>query len=177
MISWYLAARSVRLVSGTIALFFVGVWLGESLRIASVTTAAILALLWFGGVTYEVRSELRLPRAHLGSRLLLGSAVVTWLIAIGVGWSTGGNGANRAFNECVDSGEAVRAKLEEYRAENGEFPAELEEVYAGAVPCSRVMRGTILQYQRRPGGYSMSFGDWLVIHSSTDEEGFLALKN
>ena len=80
-----------------------------------------------------------------------------------------------AFNDCVANAESVRPLLRDYKRRHGEFPGSLSKLGA-ALPCQRLLRGTLLAYEPSGDGYDLYFGDWLVTHSASDSHGFGARK-
>lgn len=83
--------------------------------------------------------------------------------------------SNRAFNECVGRGEEVRIKLSEYHQQFGQYPDSLQQLPAFSL-CSRILRPSLLVYQKTNGGYMLSFKDWLVEHSATETYPFMGHK-
>lgn len=84
-------------------------------------------------------------------------------VALGAGFTGGRDAAADAYNECVVRGPDVQQAIEEERNRAGAPPDSLADVYSNAVPCSRPLRGTLLNY-RRTGDetYQLAFGDWLT---------------
>jgi len=81
----------------------------------------------------------------------------------------------RTYNSCVEKAENIRTALSEFKTKNGNYPNALDELNM-PLPCSRCLRGTILEYESTGSNYKMWFKDWLVEHSATDKESFLAHK-
>jgi hypothetical protein len=52
-----------------------------------------------------------------------------------------------AFSECVEKGEEVRGKLNEFYQKQGHFPERLAHL-EGAELCGRILRPTLLEYER-----------------------------
>jgi hypothetical protein len=69
----------------------------------------------------------------------------------------------------------LRAILGDYKDKNSNFPETLQELHI-KLPCSRVLRGTILKYVKTETGYRIWFEDWLVEHSATESIPFTAHK-
>jgi len=87
----------------------------------------------------------------------------------------GGQSFGHAYNECVEKGEVVRTQLATYRSREGHFPDrlnQLDEFDLGG----RILRATVLEYERTEMGYTLSFRDWLVEHRATESEPFAAHK-
>ncbi len=144
-----------------------------------------LFALWFGEGTAPLRDALPLAGGITGSlvvalvvpgsgksRALAGIASLTlYAAAFFIGLESFG----RAFDECMDKGEEVRLLLSEYHDRTNKYPESLKDV-GGDRFCERVLRPTILEYERTNGGYHLSFRDWLVEHAATESESFLAHK-
>jgi len=81
----------------------------------------------------------------------------------------------RAYNTCIEEAEQIRIALSDFKTKNGKFPAVLADLNM-PLPCSRYLRGTILEYESTASNYQIWFKDWLVEHSATDKEPFLANK-
>jgi hypothetical protein len=81
----------------------------------------------------------------------------------------------RAFNECVRRGEEVRIVLAEYHRSHNVYPGALNQLRS-PIPCRRISRPTILTYERTKNGYTLSFRDWLVEHTASEEASFFAHK-
>ena len=81
---------------------------------------------------------------------------------------------NRAFNECVKRGEEVRMQLSEYHYKKNQYPEDLNQLEREL--CGRITRPTVLEYERTKAGYVLSFKDWLVEHTATETEPFMAHK-
>lgn len=82
---------------------------------------------------------------------------------------------NRAYNECLERGEEVRHQLGEYYEMHKQYPEHLSQLENFGL-CKRLIRPTILKYKRTREGYMLSFGDWLVEHTATESEAFMAHK-
>ena len=80
-----------------------------------------------------------------------------------------------AFGECVERGDEVRVQLSEYYKKKNHYPERLRQL-EGFSLCSRITRPTILEYERTKSGYVLSFKDWLVEHTATESEPFIAHK-
>lgn len=81
----------------------------------------------------------------------------------------------RAYNTCIEQAEQVRIALSEFKMKNGNYPLALDDLKI-SLPCSRCLQGTILEYESSGSEYKILFRDWLVEHSATDKEPFLAHK-
>lgn len=82
---------------------------------------------------------------------------------------------DHAFNDCVERGEEVRGLLREYYGKKSQYPERLNELEA-PLPCGRITRPTLLEYERREGGYILTLQDWLVQHTATESDPFMAKK-
>lgn len=80
-----------------------------------------------------------------------------------------------AFGECIENGEEVRAQLSEYHKRENQFPERLGQL-KGFKLCGRILRPTLLEYEKTRNGYVLSFRDWLVEHKATESEPFMAHK-
>ncbi|GEJ57742.1 hypothetical protein [Anaeromyxobacter diazotrophicus] len=99
------------------------------------------------------------------------------LVAVaGVGFLVGSRSRTRAYNECVEHGEAIRGGLRRYMEREGHYPATLEQAVAQGRMCLRPLRGTILRYSTTGHAYELQFGDHLVTWRATDREAFIARK-
>ncbi|MGD2111859.1 MAG: hypothetical protein PVI50_00625 [Gammaproteobacteria bacterium] len=87
----------------------------------------------------------------------------------------GGDAFKRAFDECLDSGEAVRDRLGICRHTNGRYTDRLDRL-AGNGLCSRILRPSLLDYETTRAKDVLSYGTWLVTHTATGSEPFLAHK-
>lgn len=66
-----------------------------------------------------------------------------------------------AFGECVEKGEEVRVLLSQYQKKEGRYPERLSQL-EGFRLCGRILRPTVLEYEKTKSGYVLSFKDWLV---------------
>ncbi len=105
-------------------------------------------------------------------KTLIGAASVA---LYAVGFTVGSISFSHAYNECVERGEEVRVQLSEYHEKKGRYPDYLNQL-EGFGLCERIIRPTVLQYERTSGGYVLSFKDWLVEHTATESEPFMAHK-
>jgi hypothetical protein len=146
-----------------------GWWLGEDARrhlldvgwVEPISVLGIAALGW------------RLGGPGRWSRL----TAITVLLALFVGaLLMGKRQAGNAFNDCVSRGEEVRRALTRYRDQHGEYPTQLSKIEARARCGRRMLRGDLLEYERRGAGYSLKFSDWLVSFSASEANPFIAQK-
>jgi len=75
----------------------------------------------------------------------------------------------------VDRGEEVRVQLSDYYQEENQYPERLSQL-EGRILCVRIIRDTVLEYERAKGGYVLSFKDWLLEHTATESVPFMAQK-
>lgn len=143
----------------------VGYWLGEGVGAGldvvplAIGLGASLAV----GFTFPGKSWLR----------IFGGVVA--LVLYAVAFYAGSLSFSRAFNECVARGEEVRARLNEYEKKHGQYPERISQLEVAA-PCSRIVRASILEYEKKNDAYVLSFKDWLVEHKATESESFMAQK-
>jgi hypothetical protein len=140
-------------------------WIGEGgtlffepLPYAPVLAGAVLAAAVFPGTWVR--------------RAMAGSACLVVIAAVYVG---GLHSYNCAFRECLRRCETVRARISEYRAENGSYPDSLASLQ-GPLPGRRILRPSILAYSRTQEGYELEFHDWLVEMKATESEPFAVIK-
>ena len=149
----------------TISLTFIAFWLGEAGK----------GLFQFFPYMVGLAGLVTVP--HLISkkwkyRTLSG---FTFLILFSAAFYMGDISFYRAYNICGEEAEEIRTALSEYKTKNGNYPAVLDDLNM-PLPCSRCLRGTILEYESTGSNYKVWFKDWLVEHSATDKEPFLAHK-
>ena len=156
--------RNIALVLTAVVVVF-GFWLGEggsppwalvpvvSAFVAALAVAvAVPAKIWFKSVSGA-------------------SVFVLYVVALFLGWLS----FTDAFAECVEKGEEVRAQLSEYHQKVGQFPECLSQLKRFKL-CGRILRPTVLVYEKTKNGYALSFHDWLVEHKATESEPFMAHK-
>ena len=141
---------------GLVALCAAGDWLGEGLERPLSGLASLSAMLTVVGL-----NALRGPVAHR-------RYAAVGVAAACLGFAFGQAAAQHAFNQCVDRGEDVRAALREFKARTGHYPDSLQQL-GQRLPGERLLRSNILQYERRGDAYTLSFSDWLVSHSVTQD--------
>ncbi len=123
------------------------------------------------GVVGGVSVGIAAPGKVISKTLLGGCALVLFVAT----WFAGAHAFNHAFNECVHRGEDVRVLLTRHYQERGEYPIELDALEA-PIPCGRITRPSVLVYEKTADGYELSFADWLVEHTATESEPFMAHK-
>jgi hypothetical protein len=97
--------------------------------------------------------------------------LVFYAVALFSGWLS----FTLAYGECVKRGEEVRVQLSKYYKEKSQFPERLSQL-EGFGLCRRIIRPTVLEYERTKDGYVLSFKDWLVEHRATESMPFMAHK-
>jgi len=110
-----------------------------------------------------------------GRRAMKVSAGAAMIAAYALAFFCGLASFGHAFNECVERGEEVRILLNEYHRSYSEYPETLNQLRSPA-PCARMSRPTLLTYERTTNGYALSFHDWLVDHTASEDRSFLADK-
>jgi hypothetical protein len=163
-----LNTTSRALLSITLALASVGlgVWFGEDASMLFPTSAVIAALIL---AAIAVSVSPRSPWIRVGAGLL-----TIGLFALG--WKVGSQRASQAYNACLNDGRQVLTALHAYQSSSGRYPESLAELNI-AIPCRRLLRGTLLEYRRRGDGFTLSFSDWLVSHDADETSaGFFANK-
>lgn len=110
-----------------------------------------------------------------GRAIKRASVGVAMVVLYGLIFLGGLSSFNQAFAECVERGEEVRVVLKEFHRTQSTYPERLDQLPT-AVPCRRISRRTILTYERTTSGYDLRFGDWLMEHTATESESFMAHK-
>jgi hypothetical protein len=98
-----------------------------------------------------------------------------FLVLFLLAFHLGSNSFYNAFNECLNKAEDVRIVLSNYKNKHGEYPEKLKDLNV-KIPGLRIMRGSLLQYERTNSGYKISFEDWLIERSATEASPFTARK-
>jgi len=157
--------RKTVLAGLLLGLAVLGLWLGEGGLRPSDT--ALLGAGVIGGLTVAMAAS-----GKVRGKALLGASS---LVIFSAAWFAGSHSLAHAFNECVDRGEDIRALLREYHEETGEYPVNLDRLKT-SIPCYQITRPSVLVYEKNAVGYKLSFGDWLVTHTATESEPFIAHK-
>ncbi|UXY17265.1 hypothetical protein N8I74_09725 [Chitiniphilus purpureus] len=97
------------------------------------------------------------------------------LVLFAITFSSGARSFDGAFNACIEQGEDIRILLKNYREETGHYPERLGELKQ-SIPCGRIARPTLLEYERSKAGYVIVFGDGLVEYTATESDGFMEKK-
>ena len=125
----------------------VGWGLGEGgIPLGSLTGAAALLILVFAaaGLAPSPRRKEKYYVMAVALILFLGS------------WSAGQAADRRAFAECLERGEEVRAALEVFRHEEGRYPESLKQL-AVDLPGRRRLQPDLLRYRRSGDDYELTF--------------------
>lgn len=142
-----------------------GLWLGEG---GSPPWAAVpVVSVFVGALAVAIVVPGRLWVKSVGG--------VGTFVLYAVAWFLGWLSFTSAFGECVEKSEEVRAKLSEYQKKEGRFPERLGQL-KGIKLCGRILRPTLLEYEKTKNGYVLSYQDWLVEHRATESEPFMTRK-
>jgi len=142
-----------------------GFWLGEG----GLQLQEILPIV--GGIVGCIAVTLVSP-GKLWKRAIAGVASLALFSAT---YFSGLQSFDYAFTECEKRGEEVGVLLKEYYGKENKYPTRLSQL-DGSIPCRRFTRPTLLDYERTTSGYVLSFRDWLVEHTATESEPFMAHK-
>ena len=149
----------------TITLPIVAFWLGEAGRGLLQIFPYVIGLIGMGTISYLMFKKWEY-------RIFFGFLFIVFYVAA---FYMGDISFSRAYSSCLKNGEQVRTYLSNYKTKHGKYPEVLDKLDV-ALPCSRCLRGTILEYEGTASTYELSFKDWLVEHSATDKESFIAHK-
>jgi hypothetical protein len=149
----------------TTIFLFIAFWLGEAGKGLFQISPYMVGLIGIISISYLISNNWKY-------RTISG---FTFLILFSVAFFMGDLSFYRAYNSCAEKAEGIRTSLSEFKTKNGNYPAELDKLNT-PLPCSRCLRGTILEYESTGSNYRIWFKDWLVEHSATDKEPFLAHK-
>ena len=156
--------KSIAVIS-TIIFLFVAFWLGEAGRGLFCIFPYIIGLIGIVAIPYLMSKRLKY-------RTIVGFLFIVFYAAA---FYMGGLSFYQAYNNCLEAAEQIRTDLSEYKNRNGRYPHVLDDLNI-PLPCSRCLRGTILEYESTSSNYKLWFKDWLVEHSATDKEPFIAHK-
>ena len=146
-------------------LLFVAFWFGESER-GMFQLAPYVVWLFGGAITTVLYSKSKKKRIILGATLTIFYSFFLY---------SGTTSFQKAYNSCVQDSESVRTALLKHKEKNGTFPASLDLLEMD-LPGKRFTRKNLLNYSQTNDGYKISFRDWLIEHTATESEGFLAHK-
>jgi len=142
-----------------------GFWLGEAGGPPLADLPIVIGIIGSAAVALAVA----------GRRVMKASAGVAMMAVFAFAFFGGLSSFDRAFNECFKQGEEVRILLLEYRLSNGLYPEALNQLRS-PMPCARIIRPSILSYERTTNGYTLGFRDWLVEHTASEDVSFFAHK-
>jgi hypothetical protein len=149
----------------SIVLLVVAFWLGEEGKGLFQIYPYMLGVIGFVTIPYLASKKWKY-RTAIG---------ITFTVLYFAAFYSGELSFYRSFNVCIGDAEGIRAILGDYKDKNSNFPETLQELHI-KLPCSRVLRGTILKYVKTETGYRIWFEDWLVEHSATESIPFTAHK-
>jgi hypothetical protein len=152
-------------VLSTIFFLIVAFWLGEEGRGLFQIFPYAIGLIGMATIPYLMSKKWKYP-------ILFGFLFIGFYVAA---FYMGDISFSRAYSSCLKNGEPVRTYLSNYKTKHGKYPEVLDELDV-ALPCSRCLRGTILEYESTASTYKLLFKDWLVEHVATDKEPFMAHK-
>lgn len=152
-------------ICSTILFLVVAFWLGEAGKGLFQIYPYLLGFIGAGIVSYLASNKLK----HRAIVCL--SFIVLYCSAFYVGDLS----FYHSFNKCIDEAENIRIVLSEFERTNGKYPNSLAELKI-QLPCSRVLRGSLLHYESSGSRYKIWFEDWLIEHSATESEPFTAHK-
>jgi hypothetical protein len=157
--------RKAIAVLSTIMLLLVSFWLGEAGKGIFRITPYLFGLIGIVAIPYLISKKWKY-------RALSG---FIFIILYAVAFYMGDLSFYQAYNNCIEEAEQIRTTLFEFKDQNGKYPADLDDLNI-QLPCSRFLRGTILEYESTASSYKIWFKDWLVGHSATDKEPFITHK-
>jgi hypothetical protein len=157
--------KKILAVLSTIFFLIVAFWLGEDGKGLFQILPYSIGLIGLTATPYLMSKKWKC-RTFFGFLFIVFYAVAFYM---------GDISFSRAYSSCLKNGEQVRTYLSNYKTKNGKYPEVLDELDV-ALPCSRCLRGTILEYESTASAYKLLFKDWLVEHVATDKEPFIAHK-
>ena len=152
-------------VLSAIILLFVSFWLGEGGKGLLQLFPYMIGLIGTVPISYFISKKWKL-------RTLFG---FLFIVIYAAAFYMGDLSFSRAYNTCLEEAEQIRTVLSDYKTKNGKYPEVLDDLNI-PLPCSRCLRGTILGYESTASNYKIWFRDWLVEHSATATEPFIAHK-
>jgi len=152
-------------VLSTIILFFLSFWLGESGKGLIQVYPFIIGLVGTLTIPYLISNRWKHRTAY----------AVLFILFYTAAFYMGNLSFDRTYRTCLKEAEQIRTALSIYKTENGKYPDNLDNLNM-PLPGSRCLRGTILEYESTASNYTISFKDWLIEHSATDKEPFMAHK-
>ena len=159
----YMTKRIV--IISTIICLFVSFWLGEAgnglfhFYPYMIGLVGIIALPYLFSKKFEYRT----------------TYAIIFIILYATAFYLGDVSFYRAYSVCLEDAEQIRTALSDYKDKNGKYPDVLDELNR-PLPCSRCLRGTILEYESTNSDYELRFKDWLIEYTATAKEPFMAHK-
>jgi len=152
-------------VLSTVILLFVSFWLGEAGKGLFQLCPYMIGLIGAVAIPYFISKKWKL-------RILYG---FLFTVIYAAAFYIGNFSFCRAYNSCLQEAEQIRTVLSDYKAKNGKYPDVLDDLKV-PLPCSRWLRGTIVEYESTDSNYKLWFEDWVVEHSATATEPIIAHK-
>ncbi len=160
-------SQPIRAITFTLFAAPLGLWLGEhEATPLAIKSVALLLFLAVGTAAMWWRTK----------RSLAVYAAFVTAVVFSVTWVSGSVEAGYAFNECVHDGESVRTALAAYHSRTGTYPESLSELRVHLPGQLLLPPRNTLSYTRTARGYTLVFSDWLVSHTATDAQPFMAIK-
>ena len=124
-----------------------GLWLGEGmLPLVSIPGSVALLTLAFGAALLS-------PSPHIREKYYV--LLAATLMFVGA-WSAGHKLGKQGIAECLERGNEVQTALESYRADQGTYPQQLEQLGI-QIPGRLRLHAPLLHYQRDEKGYQLYF--------------------
>lgn len=149
----------------TLIFFVISFWLGESGKGLFQSSPYIIGLIGMVIVLFVVSKS-------WGYRIAFAFLFVAFYA---VTFYLGNMSFSHTYNTCINDAEQIRTALSNYKIKNGSYPDDLKDLTI-PLPCSRILRGSIIEYEKIGTSYKLSFRDWMVEHSATDKEPFVSHK-
>jgi hypothetical protein len=143
----------------------IGFWLGEAGTRPLSAPPIVVGVVGSIVVAFTLAGP-RAKKASAGAAMIIVYALTFFCGLVSFG---------QAFNECIERGEEVRILLREYHRSHSVYPETLDQLRS-PLPCARISRPTLLTYEKTTNGYTLSFHDWLVDHTASEDRSFLAHK-
>ena len=149
----------------TIIFLFLSFWFGESGKGLFQLWPYVIGLFGMMVLSYIVSKR-------WGYRI---AYAFIFIVIYGFAFYMGNMSFSHAYNSCINEAEQIRTVLSNYKVKNGTYPKTLHDLNM-PLPCTRILRGSIVEYKTEASNYKLSFKDWLVEHVATDKEPFMAHK-
>ncbi len=179
------AVAVVSIAIVTALAFLIAIWFGEENRQAR----GLAWLLYRGGlaglfaaasafvVGIPVSVYLLSRRGSLSQPMVVAAFTSCAIFASAAGgFAVGDRSRSRATNQCFTQGEEIRRALDRYRAVHGSYPRLLSQLPGIRLPGQRLLRGSVLEYERTSNGYNLVVEDPIMITSATETHGFVSTK-